>query len=556
MINYNGVELRNLEEQVRKNKEDIAAHYNMDRVLADFGIRILGRVDNYEELLKIPTDNLAYGDAYAVGEPNGSGVQTPFVFYIWTRPDPNAGKDEPYWFDMGELSIVGPQGPAGETGPKGDRGIRGSKWFSGSTVPSNPGNYETGDTYLRSNGDVYQIKENAENKLWVYATNIKGPVGATGQTGPRGPQGDKGDKGDKGNPGTTGALCNIIGEITSVDQLPAPTPATRYNGYLQEINGDQHLWVPVGPDNNLRWMDVGTIGGGGGSKIIKNGVVLDEYDVSNVVMKNDFSGEGFVFHEGDGIFVSEPLITKLAGDTEAHILSIPGRNLNGTMDVMTDAAVEEIVNTLDNDNIVEDTYPIRANEGCLRNNQATPRGYVDKLVKRKVNKAVDGMELYVNNRLGEKLDIPEKPTPAIMNYFPNLMPMYSFRDNAVDGVIPRIKCMALRRNSRIAIHSDYIFYARGAGLGGLTFNYVKDGEEKSINMTAAIMFPSSSGINGETNRWLFGMLYIDSTGQLQLWNDRIEQDPYIQNTAYSGGLAYVFSYGMYPPSNPFTDNTI
>ena len=184
MINYNGVELRNLEEQVRKNKEDIAAHYNMDRVLAEFGIRVLGRVDNYEELLKIPTDNLAYGDAYAVGEPVESGVQTPFVFYIWTRPDPNTGKVEPYWFDMGELSIVGPPGPAGKTGSRGERGIRGSKWFSGSTVPSNPGNYETGDTYLRSNGDVYQIKETNGNKVWVNVANIRGPVGATGNVGP------------------------------------------------------------------------------------------------------------------------------------------------------------------------------------------------------------------------------------------------------------------------------------------------------------------------------------------------------------------------------------
>ena len=122
MISIDNVEYRNLEEQVRKNKEDIAAHYNMDRVLADFGIHVLGRVDSYEELLKVPTENLVYGDAYAVGELVDSGVQTPFVFYIWSRPDLNAGQEEPYWFDIGELAIVGPQGPIGERGPQGERG--------------------------------------------------------------------------------------------------------------------------------------------------------------------------------------------------------------------------------------------------------------------------------------------------------------------------------------------------------------------------------------------------------------------------------------------------
>lgn len=115
MINYNGVELRNLEEQVQKNKEDIAAHYNMDRVLADFGIRIIGRVSTPEELPDPATFAGDYGDAYAVGDPNNMDiVENPFVFYIWTRPDPDAGYPNAYWFNMGELSIVGPQGVPGE----------------------------------------------------------------------------------------------------------------------------------------------------------------------------------------------------------------------------------------------------------------------------------------------------------------------------------------------------------------------------------------------------------------------------------------------------------
>ena len=63
MIIANGVELRNLEEQVQKNKEDIAAHYNIDRVLADFGIRVVGQIDSPYSLPDPETYEGDYGDA-------------------------------------------------------------------------------------------------------------------------------------------------------------------------------------------------------------------------------------------------------------------------------------------------------------------------------------------------------------------------------------------------------------------------------------------------------------------------------------------------------------
>ena len=63
-----GTVLRNLEAQVLKNKEDIAAHYNRDRVLADFGIRVLGQRDSAADLPNPATFSGDYGDAYAIGE--------------------------------------------------------------------------------------------------------------------------------------------------------------------------------------------------------------------------------------------------------------------------------------------------------------------------------------------------------------------------------------------------------------------------------------------------------------------------------------------------------
>ena len=89
----NGDILRNLQEQVQKNKEDIQRHYEIERVLADWGIRIIGQMETWE----IPTGSFEYGDAYAVGPDGG-----PFVFYIYTRGNPD------YWFDYGAISIVGP----------------------------------------------------------------------------------------------------------------------------------------------------------------------------------------------------------------------------------------------------------------------------------------------------------------------------------------------------------------------------------------------------------------------------------------------------------------
>ena len=102
MLHINGKELRNLEEQVLKNKEDIAAHYNIDRVLANFGIRVIGQVASAEELPDPATFTGEYGDAYAVG------AAEPYNFYIWTRADVNSGHPTDYWFDVGRLAIVGP----------------------------------------------------------------------------------------------------------------------------------------------------------------------------------------------------------------------------------------------------------------------------------------------------------------------------------------------------------------------------------------------------------------------------------------------------------------
>ena len=104
-LNNNKLELRNLEEQVQKNKEDIARHYEIDRSLANFGIKIVGTVSSVEALPDPLSYQGQYGDGFAVGQ-TGS-----YDYYIYTRPDVNAGQPNNHWLNVGQLAIQGPQGP-------------------------------------------------------------------------------------------------------------------------------------------------------------------------------------------------------------------------------------------------------------------------------------------------------------------------------------------------------------------------------------------------------------------------------------------------------------
>ena len=173
MIKIDGVELRNLEEQVLENKQRIEEHYNIDRVLADFGIRVLGQKTDATQLPDPETYTGEYGDAYAVGE------TAPYSFYIWTRKNVNDGHPTDYWFDIGQLGIIGPQGPIGLTGPQGPQGVRGSLWFAGSGAPTITQGFNINDQYIDAKrGDLYRLSTSG----WVITGNIMGPQGLTGAT--------------------------------------------------------------------------------------------------------------------------------------------------------------------------------------------------------------------------------------------------------------------------------------------------------------------------------------------------------------------------------------
>ena len=243
-ITIDGVEYRNLQEQVQKNKEDIARHYEIDRVIADFGIRVLGAVPTVAD---IPEGQYTYGDAYLVTNENTT--------YIWTRANPLIGQDVPYWLDVGNLSIPGPEGPQGATGPQGPQGPRGSLWYIGTTTPVTT-DARINDMYLNaSTGNVYKFN----GASWVIYQSIKGPQGPQGPQGPRGVAGPQGPQGPQGAKGDTGGFINIAGIVANTNQLPNPSLlADLTKAYLVGASAPYNIYIQVGDNSQTaNWYNMG-----------------------------------------------------------------------------------------------------------------------------------------------------------------------------------------------------------------------------------------------------------------------------------------------------------
>ena len=155
--------LLNIQQQVEKNKRDIATHYEIDRTLADYGIRIIGFYDTITQAVE------DLGDPYdgPYGNAIGIGLSAPYTFYIWTRA--NNVSEVDYWQDVGELAVMGPQGPEGPQGEQGPAGEN-AKIFTGRGVPTiSIADYSI---YIdASNGDVYKPGDG----VWTKTGNIRGP---------------------------------------------------------------------------------------------------------------------------------------------------------------------------------------------------------------------------------------------------------------------------------------------------------------------------------------------------------------------------------------------
>lgn len=248
MITIGDKQFRNLEEQVKKNKDDILYILEEEGVLNEFGIKVVGQITVASQLPDPDTYEGEYGDAYAVG------TSSPYILYIYTRA--NGAHPNDYWFNIGQFpqpsTIPGAQGP---TGPKGDPGTRGSTWTNGTSNPTSTSGYLTNDKYLNtSNGDVY----NYTGDTWQLIGSIRGPQGIQGQQGVVGPQGPQGIQGPIGPQGEPGPAFVIAGTVANENQLPAPSTLADNIAYLVGNDTDGYnLYVQL--QDTQTWKNIGKI---------------------------------------------------------------------------------------------------------------------------------------------------------------------------------------------------------------------------------------------------------------------------------------------------------
>ena len=243
MLNFGNKEFRNLQEQVLKNAQDIDAIKQGAIALAQFGIYVVGSVDDASELPD-PDEYLAeggtYGDAYAVGE------ETPYVFYVFTRP--LQGETQPRWLNIGQFPLPGPQGETGATGATGTTPNL-TATASASTLAA--GQSAT-VSVVRTGTDEYPIFG------FTFAIprgqqGIQGPQGEQGIQGIQGPQGIQGVKGDPGY------LYNIIGQVASEAALPDPEEVRRDSAYLVGASAPYYVYIIIGDSPDRQWINIGQI---------------------------------------------------------------------------------------------------------------------------------------------------------------------------------------------------------------------------------------------------------------------------------------------------------
>lgn len=277
MLKIDGVEYRNLQEQVLKNKNDIKNILEFNELVADFGIRIIGQAETPDQIplvseYKTLNPEWSYGDAYAVG------TTSPYDLYILTRSNNENPQD--FWFNIGEFPLRGPQGPRGEQGPKGDKGDKGDPGIQG----------------------------------------IRGEQGTPGARGPIGPVGPMGPQGLQGPQGAPGQLYKIIDVLDNTGQLPTPTELIRDNAFI--ING--FIYVIVGSET-LEWMNVGTIDP---TNFSAGQVITLMSSTDSIIVSLNQDGDKILFNINNTILnkINRALLTPMTSPTEIEFVAVDTNN--------------------------------------------------------------------------------------------------------------------------------------------------------------------------------------------------------------------------------------
>lgn len=249
---------------IQSNFDLIMRHYDRDRVLEDYGIRVIGRFDFVEQLFEAYPANEytgSYGDCFIVG------IAAPYTFYVFTRP---FGDDEDnQWLDLGELAIEGPEGPEGPKGEKGEKGDKGDK----------------GDT-----GD-------------------RGLMGPRGPQGPQGEQGIQGEPGKDGQNGTPGDAVRIVGILSSAP-LVSPDIIARDSAYVVLDSSGQWLYFITGTGEGEDYLAWSRVPFENGTVVIEDGVPvaqfnadakLDKASGNNLIYGTDSAGNQTTYNLGEDV---------------------------------------------------------------------------------------------------------------------------------------------------------------------------------------------------------------------------------------------------------------
>ena len=245
MLNFGNREFRNLQEQVKKNMDDISFILEQEGVLNEFGIKVVGQEESTDDIpsvadYKEDNPDWAYGDAYAIG------TEAPYTLYVLTRANGTHPND--YWFDIGEFPV---QGPQGEKGDKGDTGSTPNISTTATVETLSPGQSATA-TATRSGPDA--------SPTITFAFGIpQGAQGIQGIQGIQGPQGEQGIQGIQGEKGDPGNLYFIIGQVDDESDLPSPSDVSRTSAYLVGESDPYDVYVIIGTSNNLEWINLGPI---------------------------------------------------------------------------------------------------------------------------------------------------------------------------------------------------------------------------------------------------------------------------------------------------------
>ena len=231
MLKFGNKEFRNLEEQVDKNKQDIADLAAGISAAIGYMPTILGV---YTTFAQIPTGGYNTGDTYLIG--NG----TPYSVYVYT--------DKNQWVNVGQFPVAGPKGDKGDLGSVITAAAGGPQ-----VTPESLNDFYidtiTGDWYVASrtvSGTLVYIKSFSlkGEKGDRGERGLAGSMGPQGPTGPQGPQGErgltglKGDQGQKGDTGATGPAGNSVTNMSTASFTQDTTDPTIFHNAIDVAYSD------------------------------------------------------------------------------------------------------------------------------------------------------------------------------------------------------------------------------------------------------------------------------------------------------------------------------